>query len=131
MFSFFKKRPKADEAGTQTQAVPAVVPVAAATSAAAAPVTQSPSGPAPGGPCPRKGWLDRLRSGLRKTGSSIAQVFTGTQIDDACTRNLRMRCCWRTRASRPRNFAGRPEAAGEGGHVTEPQAVRLLLVDAR
>lgn len=30
----------------------------------------------------RQGWLDRLKNGLRKTGSSIATVFTGTRIDD-------------------------------------------------
>ena len=30
----------------------------------------------------RRSWMDRLRSGLRKTGSSITQVFTGTRIDD-------------------------------------------------
>jgi len=32
---------------------------------------------------PRNRWLSRLTQGLRKTGSSIAQVFTGTRIDDA------------------------------------------------
>jgi fused signal recognition particle receptor len=31
----------------------------------------------------RAGWFDRLRQGLRKTGAGIAQVFTGTRIDDA------------------------------------------------
>jgi fused signal recognition particle receptor len=31
----------------------------------------------------RQGWFNRLSSGLRKTGSSISQVFTGGQIDDA------------------------------------------------
>ena len=36
----------------------------------------------------RKGWLDRLKAGLRKTGSSIATVFTGTQIDDALYEEL-------------------------------------------
>ena len=36
----------------------------------------------------RRGWLDKLRGGLRKTGSSIAQVFTGTQIDDALYEEL-------------------------------------------
>ncbi len=36
----------------------------------------------------RRNWLDRLRHGLRKTGSSIAQVFTGTQIDDALYEEL-------------------------------------------
>jgi len=41
--------------------------------------------PAPQSDTPesRKPWLDRLRAGLRKTSSSIAQVFTGTRIDDA------------------------------------------------
>jgi len=36
----------------------------------------------------RKGWLDKLKAGLRKTGSSIATVFTGTQIDDALYEEL-------------------------------------------
>lgn len=30
----------------------------------------------------RGSWLNKLKTGLRKTGSSIAQVFTGTRIDD-------------------------------------------------
>jgi len=37
---------------------------------------------------PRRGWMDKLRGGLRKTGASIAQVFTGTQIDDALYEEL-------------------------------------------
>ena len=36
----------------------------------------------------RRSWVDKLRGGLRKTGSSIAQVFTGTQIDDALYEDL-------------------------------------------
>ncbi len=32
--------------------------------------------------------MERLKSGLRKTGSSIATVFTGTQIDDALYEEL-------------------------------------------
>ena len=36
----------------------------------------------------RQRWLDKLSSGLRKTGSSISSVFTGTQIDDALYENL-------------------------------------------
>jgi fused signal recognition particle receptor len=39
-------------------------------------------------PAPRTGWLDRLKAGLRKTSSSIAQVFTGTRIDDALYEEL-------------------------------------------
>ena len=37
---------------------------------------------------PRKTWIEKLRLGLRKTGSSIATVFTGTQIDDALYEEL-------------------------------------------
>jgi len=36
----------------------------------------------------RRSWIDKLRGGLRKTGASIAQVFTGTQIDDALYEEL-------------------------------------------
>ena len=36
----------------------------------------------------RQRWLDKLSSGLRKTGSSISGVFTGTQIDDVLYDNL-------------------------------------------
>jgi fused signal recognition particle receptor len=50
---------------------PHVLPVAAAATATAEPAEAG-----------RKGWLERLQAGLRKTGSSIATVFTGTQIND-------------------------------------------------
>ena len=36
----------------------------------------------------RQSWVERLRGGLRKTGSSIAQVFTGARIDDALYEEL-------------------------------------------
>lgn len=36
----------------------------------------------------RQRWLDKLSSGLRKTGSNISGVFTGTQIDDVLYENL-------------------------------------------
>jgi fused signal recognition particle receptor len=57
-------------------------PATAATAAAAAPAQDQAA------PAERRSWLDKLRNGLRKTGSSIAQVFTGTQIDDALYEEL-------------------------------------------
>jgi len=59
-----------------------------APTAQAAPVepAMAPSAPTPAPE--RRSWLDKLRAGLRKTGSSIAQVFTGTQIDDALYEEL-------------------------------------------
>jgi fused signal recognition particle receptor len=58
MFSFFRKK-----AGPEAPAEPVLEP--------------------PQPPEQRQGWVDRLRGGLRKTGSSIAQVFTGARIDEA------------------------------------------------
>ncbi len=50
-------------------AAPATTPEAAPESATAA-------------KAPRAGWFSRLSAGLRKTGSSIGQVFTGARIDE-------------------------------------------------
>ncbi|HEV8688834.1 MAG TPA: signal recognition particle receptor subunit alpha, partial [Ideonella sp.] len=74
MFSFFKKKPAAAPAAT-----PVIEPAAPAEVAAA------PSAPAP---AERAGWFGRLRQGLAKTGSNIAQVFTGTRIDEALYEEL-------------------------------------------
>jgi fused signal recognition particle receptor len=80
MFSFFRKKspapaPEAVSPQPATQ-TPATMPSVAAVTAPEP--TTPPAPPAPA----RQGWLDRLKNGLRKTGSSIATVFTGTQIDD-------------------------------------------------
>ena len=36
----------------------------------------------------RVGWMDRLKGGLKRTGSSITTVFTGTQINEALYEDL-------------------------------------------
>ena len=48
----------------------------------------SPADATPAAPASRQGWLDRLKAGLRKTGSNITTVFTGTRIDDALYEEL-------------------------------------------
>ncbi|WP_332826025.1 signal recognition particle-docking protein FtsY [Ramlibacter sp.] len=117
MFSFFRKKPPAPPppapaaapaAPVEPVAGPAVAPAAAPVAApvpapAPAPVAAP---PARGGligsalvapleiptaaaiPPERQGWMDRLSAGLRKTGSSISQVFTGAQIDDTLYEEL-------------------------------------------
>jgi len=76
MFSFFRKKPPAEAA----DAVP--------------PPGHAPSpgeGPPQGSEVVAKGdsgWFRRLREGLRKTGGSIASVFTGTRIDAALYEEL-------------------------------------------
>ncbi|MGI9215613.1 MAG: signal recognition particle-docking protein FtsY [Hydrogenophaga sp.] len=94
MFSFFRKKPPApppaEPSAAPAPATAAPVPVAAPASAAAPTPAPLPAAPVPApAPAPeRKGWLDKLKAGLRKTGSSIATVFTGTQIDDALYEEL-------------------------------------------
>lgn len=45
--------------------------------------------PAPPPPAPeRTGWLDKLKTGLRKTGTGIQAVFVNAQIDDALYEEL-------------------------------------------
>ena len=50
----------------------------------------TPQAPAPETPAPadRQSWFVRLKSGLKKTGSSLTTVFTGTQIDEALYEDL-------------------------------------------
>ena len=73
MFSFFRKKsvpaPAAEEAPPNPAATPAAEP----------PIESA---------APRQGWMERLSAGLKKTGSGIAQVFTGTRIDDALYEEL-------------------------------------------
>ncbi|MEY5029198.1 MAG: Signal recognition particle receptor FtsY [Pseudomonadota bacterium] len=73
MFSFFKK--KSPPPATPAADTPVPAPAAAVTASVPATVPAT-------DPAPRSSWLQRLKSGLRKTGSSITTVFTGTQIDD-------------------------------------------------
>ena len=104
MFSFFKKKTQAEPApataapeaqderswreklgfGAPKPAAPepVVVPPAPVPDAAAVEAVAEPA------PAERKTWLDKLKSGLRKTGSSITQVFTGTRIDEALYEEL-------------------------------------------
>ena len=97
MFSFFKKKP------------PPAPPASLATPPAPDPATAPPS-PAVAGngssligralvtpinipvpsaaPPERQKWLDKLKSGLGKTASSISKVFSGAQIDEALFEDL-------------------------------------------
>lgn len=90
MFSFFKKKiAPASAPASAPAAAPATVPatapvtaealVSAPTKAEVALASERP---------PRESWLQRLKSGLRKTGGQLASVFTGTQIDEVLYEEL-------------------------------------------
>jgi fused signal recognition particle receptor len=71
-----------------TPTPPPVVVAAKPVAVAAPPLPAATLAAEPPSPAERTGWLNRLKAGLRKTGSSIATVFTGTQIDDALYEEL-------------------------------------------
>ena len=114
--------PPAAEAASLPTVVTAPVPVPAL-----APV----GSPAPAPEAPRKSWLDKLRAGLRKTGSSIAQVFTGTQIDDALYEELEAALLMADAGVRATEFLLEDlKKRVKEAKATDPAAVRGLLAEA-
>lgn len=155
MFSFFRKKKPAPEPApiaTPVQDVP-VAPVepTAAVSAAPAPAPAPepvpepvPAATASGGETPsistqppeqepvaRAGWLDRLKSGLRKTGNSITTVFTGTRIDDALYEDLETALLLAdTGVSATEFLLNDLKRRVKEHRATEPSQVKALLQDA-
>lgn len=117
---------------------PTPAPVAAPKPAPApAPVAVTPVAvvvPAPAPvpePAPRKSWMDKLRQGLRKTGSSISQVFTGTQIDDALYEELEAALLMADAGVKATEFLLEDlKRRVKDAKASDPAAVRQLLVDA-
>ncbi len=133
MFSFFRKK-SVPPAG---QTAPAVEPAAAESPSPSPSPSDSLSlsplpSPSPSLPPPARGaWLDRLRTGLRKTGSSIAQVFTGTQIDDALYEELESALLMADAGVAATEFVLADLKRRVKEHkATSPAAVKVLLVDA-
>ena len=81
---------------------------------------------------PERGhWMSRLRSGLRKTGSSIAQVFTGAQIDDALYEDLEAALLMADAGVKATEFLlSDLKRRVKLARVTEPAKVKNLLADA-
>ena len=122
MFSFFRKKPPAPAPAPAAEPAPA--PARAVAAAPAAQVTPSP-------PPARQGWLDKLKAGLRKTGSSIATVFTGTQIDDALYEELETALLMAdTGVKATEHLLADLKKRVKDSKTTDPAAVKGLLADA-
>ena len=79
----------------------------------------------------RRGWLDKLRGGLRKTGSSIAQVFTGTKIDDALYEELEAALLMADAGVKATEFLlDDLKRRVKEAKATDPAAVKGLLAEA-
>jgi len=108
MFSFFKKKPPAAAPEASTAPPPVAAPEQV-----------------------RTGWFDRLKLGLRKTGSSIAQVFTGTQIDDALYEELETALLMADAGVSATQFLLDDLKRRVKDHkATEPAQVKTLLAEA-
>ncbi|MEO5689824.1 MAG: signal recognition particle-docking protein FtsY [Burkholderiaceae bacterium] len=86
---------------------------------------------APVAEAPREAWFQRLRKGLARTGSGIAQVFTGARIDDALYEELESALLMADAGVRAtehllKDLKQRVKAAGS----TEPAQVKALLAEA-
>ena len=82
-------------------------------------------------PAPRSGWLSRLAQGLRKTGSGIAQVFTGTRIDEALYEDLESALLLADAGLPATQFLLTDlKRRVKECKATDPAAVKALLADA-
>ncbi|MDH1290795.1 signal recognition particle-docking protein FtsY [Comamonas terrigena] len=79
----------------------------------------------------RKGWMDRLKAGLRKTGTSITTVFTGTRIDDALYEELEDALLMAdTGVKATQHLLEDLKRRVKESKTTEPAAVKGLLAEA-
>ena len=118
MFSFFKKK--------APPAPPAPIPQGPA---AAEPAAAEAASPPPS--AERKPWLARLKAGLQRTGSGIAQVFTGVRIDEALYEELESALLMADAGVQATAYllADLKRRVKETG-TTEPAAVKALLAEA-
>lgn len=126
MFSFFRKKPPTPEPVAPIPALPE--PPTAPAEAEPAPPAQVAAAPLE---APRRSWMDKLKVGLRKTGSSLATVFTGTQIDDALYEDLETALLMADSGVKATEFllADLKRRVKET-KTTDPAAVKGLLADA-
>jgi fused signal recognition particle receptor len=79
----------------------------------------------------RQSWLNKLKTGLEKTGKNIASVFTGTQIDDALYEELETALLMADTGVKATEYLLQDlKARVKASKATEPAAVKTLLIDA-
>ncbi len=79
----------------------------------------------------RQGWMQRLKLGLRKTGSSITSVFTGTQIDEQLYEELEDALLMADAGVQATQYLlDDLKRRVKEAKATEPAAVKGLLIEA-
>ena len=109
MFNFFKKKPPPIGAPRAIETTP--------TEAATEPL--------------RETWLAKLKTGLRKTGSSIATVFAGTRIDDALYEDLEAALLMADSGVKATQYLLEDlKRRVKDSKTTDPAAVKELLIES-
>ena len=122
--------PRAVQSMETAPATPAV-PVPAPTAPDLPPPPASPEPQAKPQAAERQGWMARLKAGLRKTGSSITTVFTGTRIDDALYEELEDALLMAdTGVKATEALLQDLKRRVKDAKATDPAAVKGLLADA-
>ena len=79
----------------------------------------------------RQSWLNKLKTGLQKTGKNIASVFTGTQIDDALYEELETALLMADTGVKATEYLLQDlKSRVKASKTTEPLAVKALLIEA-
>jgi fused signal recognition particle receptor len=137
MFSFFRKKFAAPPQPTEDSTVVAATSKSITVSMTRFQLTENSTAVADNAtlslaaPTARKSWIDKLKAGLRKTGASIATVFTGTQIDDALYEDLESALLMADTGVKATEYllADLKRRVKET-KSTEPSAVKVLLVES-
>jgi fused signal recognition particle receptor len=84
LFSFFKRKPKDAPPAPVTPAAPpvAIPPEIPGTFSSISTANAAPAAAENAAEKPRLSWVEKLKTGLKKTSSALSQVFTGQKIDD-------------------------------------------------
>ncbi len=137
MFSFFRKKAP-ETAPTAPESAPRNAPTHVAPTADITLLAPRAEVPATAiaasdlaSPVSRQGWLAKLKNGLRKTGSSIATVFTGTQIDDALYEELEAALLMSDAGvAATEHLLADLKRRVKDSKTTDPTAVKALLAEA-
>ncbi|MDO8318163.1 signal recognition particle-docking protein FtsY [Rhodoferax sp.] len=134
MFSFFRKKPPAPPPAvvpSTPQALTQPAPIQLPAALPEPPLAASSATVTPAPTPERKSWIDKLKAGLRKTGTSIATVFTGTQIDDALYEDLETALLMAdTGVKATEHLLQDLKRRVKDSKATHPTAVKALLVES-
>ena len=127
--------PEIIEPAPAVAAPPAVVPAAISSPAAAddndSYALSAPPQEKPDADPDRAGWYSRLKSGLRRTGSNISTVFTGTRIDDELYEDLEAALLMADAGVQATEFLLEDlKQRVKQARASDPAQVKALLVDA-